>query len=251
MVSPFYSYYAAILELLRTIYENEQESIRAASEVVASQIAAGNLIHVFGSGGHSAMGAEELTYRAGGLVPVNPILDPGVSLYFGAVRSTIVERTPGYMSGILRYYRIKSGEAIIIVNAYGVNAATIDAAVVAKELGLVVIGVTSTATANLLAPDHPSRHPSGKNLHEIVDVFVNTHVPAGDAVVEIESFPQKVASVSTIANAFALESIVAETVKALVARGISPPVWMSANLPGGDENNKKFIDQYTGRVKHL
>jgi uncharacterized phosphosugar-binding protein len=69
--------------------------------------------------------------------------------------------------------------------------------------------------------------------------------------VEIENFPQRVAAVSTIANAFALESIVAETVNLLVERGIDPPVWMSANLPGGDENNKKYIDQYTGLIKHL
>jgi uncharacterized phosphosugar-binding protein len=250
-MTPTKQYFEAVSDLIRTIYENERESIRAAADVLADQVAQGNLIHVFGSGGHSLMGAEELTYRAGGLVTINPILDPGVSLHYGAIRSTIVERTPGYMPGILKYYRVKAGEAIIIVNAYGINAATIDTALEAKRIGLTVIGVTGTHTANLLAPDHPSRHPSGNNLHEIVDIFVNTHVPAGDSVVEIEGFAQKVAAVSTIANAFALESIVAETVNLLVERGIDPPVWMSANLPGGDENNKKYIDQYLGVIKHL
>jgi uncharacterized phosphosugar-binding protein len=250
-MTPGSQYYAAVSELIRTIYEKERESIEAAAEILAGQIARDNVIHVFGSGGHSYIGAEEMAWRAGGLVPINPIFDPGVSLSFGAMRSTAVERVPGYMPAVLKTYQLKAGEAMIIVNAYGINCATIDTALEAKRLGLTVIGVTGTFTAEALAPDHPSRHPSGKNLHEIVDVFVNTYVPLGDGVVEVENFSEKVAPVSTIANAFALQLIVAETVNLLVERGIDPPVWKSANSPGGDEHNKKYIEKYTGVIKYL
>jgi uncharacterized phosphosugar-binding protein len=250
-MTPSLQYYQAVSKLIRTIYEREQGSIKAAAMIFADQIAQDHLIHVFGSGGHSYIGAEEMSWRAGGLVPVSPIFDPGVSLSLGARRSTEVERVPGYMPAVLRTYPLKAGEAIVIVNAYGINAATIDTALEAKRLSLKVIGVTATYTAEALAPDHPSRHPSGKNLHEIVDVFVNTYVPLGDAVVEIENFSQKVAAVSTIANAFTLQLIVAETVDLLVERGIDPPVWKSANSPGGDEYNKKYIEKYAGRIKHL
>jgi len=246
-----HQYYQSVTELIRRVYENEQESIHLAGEAVADQVEKGNLIHVVGTGGHSFMGAEELMWRAGGLVPIAPIFDPGISLQFGALRSNAIERLPGYMPAVLKNYNLNPGEVIIIVNAYGVNAATIDTALEAKRLGLMVIGVTGEATAEVLPPDHPARHPSGKNLCEIADIFVNTYVPAGDAVVSIPGFSQKVAAVSTIANAFALQCIMAEAVNILVERGIDPPVWMSANLPGGDETNQKYVEMYRNRVRFL
>jgi uncharacterized phosphosugar-binding protein len=247
---PTEQYLRHISELLEKI-AGERANIQRAAVALADQIAQDRLIHVFGSGGHSLMGAEEVTYRAGGLVPMNPIFEPSVSVQQGALRSMLLERVPGLMTAVLKLYRLQPGEVIIIVTAYGVNAATIDTALEAKRLGLTVIGVTSAHTANLLPPEHPSRHPSGKNLHEIADIWVNTHVPAGDAVVEIPGFAQRVSAVSTICNAFALECIVAETVNELVRRGIPPPVWMSANVPGGDAANKRYIEKYVGRVRYL
>ena len=219
--------------------------------MLADQIEQGNLINVFGSGGHSFIGAEEMFYRAGGLVPVNPIFETGVSLPPGALRSTSIERTPGFMPGILANYGLKAGQVMIIVNAYGINSATIDTALVCIKLGLKTIALTSPQIALALAPDHPSRHPSGKNLHEIVDLYINTHVPMGDAAVELAGFPQRVGPVSTIATAFTIESMVVETIELLIQRGIDPPVWKSGNSPGGDEYNQKYLDKYIGVIKHL
>jgi uncharacterized phosphosugar-binding protein len=244
-------YYLKITRLLQMIHDNEQESIKIAATAMADQIKKGNIIHVLGTGGHSMMGAEELMWRAGGLVPIDPIFDPGLSIQQGAIRSNLIERLPGYMLAVLRNYRLAPGELIIIVNAYGVNAATIDTALESKRLGLTVIGVTGKSTAELLSLEHPSRHPSGKNLHEIVDIFINTYVPAGDAVVVIPGIQQKVSAVSTIANAFALESMVAKTVEILVAWNIQPPVWVSANLPGGEEENRKHQEEYQGKIRFL
>jgi uncharacterized phosphosugar-binding protein len=73
----------------------------------------------------------------------------------------------------------------------------------------------------------------------------------GDAVVDIEGFSEKVASVSSITNVFTLELLVAETINLLVLRGIDPPVWKSANSVGGDEYNRKYYEKYVGLVKHL
>jgi len=74
-------------------------------------------------------------YRTGGIVPVNAILEPGVSLAFGATRSTFVERLPGYAGGVLRYYGVGEGDVLVIVNAYGINGVTIDSALEGKKLG--------------------------------------------------------------------------------------------------------------------
>jgi uncharacterized phosphosugar-binding protein len=244
-------YYQAATGVIETILKKEQGKISAAALMLADQIAQGNLINVFGSGGHSFIGAEEMFYRAGGLVPVNPIFETGVSLPPGALRSTSIERTPGFMPGILETYGLKAGQLMIIINAYGINAATIDTALVSRKLGLKTIALTSPQIALALAPGHPSRHPSGKNLHEIVDLYIDTHVPMGDAAVELAGFPQRVGPVSTIANAFAIECMVVETIELLIQRGIDPPVWKSGNSPGGDEYNQKYLDKYVGVIKHL
>lgn len=197
------------------------------------------------------MGVEELFWRAGGLAMFNAILDAGTNLIHGAKRSNIVERTPGYAKSVLDAYRVAEGEVIIIINAYGINSMTIDTALEAKKRGLKTIGVSSTSFAQAVPLGHPARHPSGKNLYELVDVFINNHLPYGDAVVEFEGYPQKVAPTSTIANCFTLNLLVATTVEKLLAEGIQPPVWVSANLPGGDEANKALDEKYRPRIPHL
>ena len=42
-----------------------------------------------------------------------------------------------------------------------------------------------------------------------------------------------------------------QSIKTLLDRGIEPPLWMSANLPGGDEANRRHEEKYFPRVKHL
>ena len=74
-------------------------------------------------------------------------------------------------------------------------------------------------------------------------------MPFGDAIVEIEGLPQKVAPVSTILVSFVLNALVAKTVEKLVKEGITPPIWMSANIPGGDEFNRKWLEKYRNRIK--
>ncbi|TYP53237.1 sugar isomerase domain-containing protein [Thermosediminibacter litoriperuensis] len=244
-------YYKIVNELLESILKDEKESIEKAAEVLAKAIMEDRLIHVVGTGGHSNMGAEELFWRAGGLVPINPLLDAGISLSNGAKHSNIMERTPGYGLAVMKSYDFTPGDPIIIVNAYGINAMTIDIAMEAKRMGLTTIGITSTSFAKMLPKDHPARHESGKNLYEIVDIFIDCHLPLGDAVIKFDDFEQKVAPTSTLVNTFTLNLLVVETVNQLLKKGVKPPVWVSANMPGGDEANKEYEKKYFGRIKHL
>lgn len=199
------------------------------------------------------MGVEEVLWRAGGLAPINAILDAGTNLIHGAKRSNFIERTPGYAAKVLDAYGVgeKEGEVIIIVNAYGVNSMTIDTVMEAKARKMTSIGVTSKSFAKMMPPGHPSRHPSNKNLFEEADIFIDNHLPYGDAIVDIEGLMQKTGPTSTFCNCFAMNLLIIETVKNLVRRGIAPPVWTSANLPGGDEANRKYEQMYFGKIKHL
>lgn len=252
MTSPVYmEYLDRIQELQRRIAEEERENILKGAKAIADRLAADRIIHVIGTGGHSYIGAEEIFFRAGGLFPVNAILDEGFSLGQGALRSMAIERTPGYVRAILENNDLRSGDLLIIVNAYGINSATIDSALFCKEKGVTSIGVTSIPLQRALPKEHEARHPSKEDLCDLVDICVDTKVPLGDALMAIPGVTQKVGSCSTFANALALNSLMLEAVAELARRGIDPPIWQSGNSPGGDAANRKNIAKYKYRIKKL
>ena len=174
-------------DCFRQILGKEQESIDRAANLMVESIKRDELIHVIGTGGHSNMGTYEMFCRAGCLAAVNALLDPNTLLSSGAMRSIAMERTPGLARVELDAFNVTSG-VLIICNAYGINALTIDSALVVKGRGVPTIGVTSKSYADHVPAGHPARHPSGKNLYQSVDVFVNCHMPLNDAVVEFEDF---------------------------------------------------------------
>jgi len=245
------NYANAVQEVIAQIAE-ETEAIDRGAELMAEAIKRDELIHVIGPGGHSNMAVEEVLWRAGGLAPINAILDPGTNVIHGAKRSNIIERCPGYGIKVLDAYRInRPGEVIIIVNAYGINSMTIDVACEARRRGLKTIGITSDSFAKIVPQGAPSRHPSGLNLYENVDVYINNHLPVGDACIEIQGMEQRMGPMSTFCNCFAMDCLMMKTAEKLAAAGVKPPVWISANLPGGDEANQALEEKYFGRVKHL
>jgi len=244
-------YLTAVSEIIRRIAEEEQEAIDRAAEVLADFVMQDKLINIIGPGGHSNLAAEEVLWRAGGLACVNPILDPGTILMFGAKRSNYIERTPGYAAAVLDSYGVQQGDVLVIVNAYGINSMTIDCAWECKRRGVTSIALTSTSFAEHVPPGAPARHPSGKNLHEIADMYIDVHLPLGDAVVAVEGIPQKMGPTSTFANAFAINLLMMTTAEKLLERGVRPPVWTSANLPEGDRLNKEYEEKYAYRVRHL
>ncbi|TCC65394.1 sugar isomerase domain-containing protein [Kribbella pittospori] len=244
-------YLTAITALLGRIEAEEGESIAAAAQLMAEQVAADRLIQVYGPGGHSNLAAQEIFFRAGGLMHVSAILDEGTLLSNGALRSMAVERTPGYGRIVIENAGLGPDDLLLLVNAYGINAALIDAALTARERGVRTIGVSSREHAAQTAKSHPARHPSGANLHEVVDVAVDTKVPIGDAVVEVAGMPERVAAVSTFANAFTLNTMVLAAIERLLEQNVVPPVWRSGNAPGGDEANAAFIGRFRERVRWL
>ncbi|WP_198961801.1 sugar isomerase domain-containing protein [Pseudonocardia sp. MH-G8] len=247
----FRSYLDTVNGLLERILDEETGTIRTAADLLADQIAADRLVHVFGPGGHSNLAAQEVFFRAGGLMHVSAILDEGTLLSNGALRSMAIERTPGYGRVVITDRGLGEGDLLVLVNAYGINAALIDAALTARERGVRLIGISSRAHAENTAPDHPARHPTAANLHDLVDVAIDCKVPIGDAVVDVPGSAEPVAAVSTFANAYVLNCLTLATVEALAARGVEPPVWRSGNAPGGDEANGRFLARFRGRVRSL
>jgi uncharacterized phosphosugar-binding protein len=247
-MTPYAEQYTTTVRTLLAEIDREERSIHEAAKLMSDAVIRDELIHVIGTGGHSNIGTYEMFMRAGGLAPVNGILDPGTLVSMGALRSSRIERTPGYAPAVLDSFNVTGG-VLIIINAYGINAMTIDTALEGRRRGIPTIGVTSRSFGDGIAADHPARHPSGKNLYQLVDVFVDCHMPLGDAVVEFEDLTPRVAPVSTLVLSYTLNLMVIETVRLLKERGVEPPVWTSANMPGGMEAGRKLVEKYRCRLR--
>lgn len=250
-MSLIHDYHRRVTELMQRLLTEEAANIDRAGEAVAASVADDRLVHVIGTGGHSVMGAEEVFYRAGGLVPVNAILDEGLMLGVGAVRSTNIERTPGYARAILDYHGVGEGDVLIIVNAYGINSVTIESALIGRERNCTTVAVTSVALQRALPADHPSRHPSRHNLCDLVDVVIDCKVPMGDALMNVDGVTQAVGASSTFLNSLAMNGVMLSAIAKLADRGIDPPIWQSANSPGGDDANRDHLAKYLPRIKKL
>jgi len=245
------TYLDIVTKHLTLIEQTQKETLAKAARIMADRIAEDKPVFVYGPGGHSNLGTQEIFFRAGGLMHINPILDEGTLLSSGALRSMAIERLPGYGRIVMEKSGFGAGDVLILINAYGINSALIDAALYCKEIGGTLIAVSSRQHARNTAADHPARHPSKKNLCDIADVLLDCDVPVGDAMVQIEGVEQKVGAISTFANAFLLNSLVLETIQVLAGRGIVPPIWRSGNAPGGDEWNNQFLDRFRGRIRCL
>jgi len=241
-------YYDVTQKVLQKIMGQERENLEEASELMARSIKEGRLIHVFGTGSHNIMAAMEIFKRAGSLVPINPLFPPGLSV---ADARPATERLVGYAELVLRHYNVQKGDVILIINCNGINSVTIEAALESKKIGATVIAVTSHEFSRGVPAGVPARHPSNKDLCDLGDVVVDSHVPLGDAVVRVDKVAQQVSSISTMANTFIVQMLVALTVDKLVKIGVEPEVWASANVKGGSENNRKFSAKYRGRIQHL
>lgn len=245
------AYYKEVVGIIDDIHQNEKERILRAARVIADQVKQDKLVYVFGPGGHSNLAAMEIFFRAGGLMHVSAILNQETMLSSGALKSMQTERLPGYGSIVVNDYGIGKGDLLIVVNAYGINSATIDAALTARENGATVIGICSHGHSASTPPDHAARHPSGKNLQDIVDYTIDCKVKVGDAVLDIPGLKQKVGALSTFANAYVLNCMIIEAVNMLVEDGVTPPIWKSGNCAGGDAWNSQFIDRFRDRIRCL
>lgn len=244
-------YLQEVLKITQSINSKEKNNILMAARMVADQVKQDKLVYIFGPGGHSNLSAMEIFFRAGGLMHISAILNQETMLSNGALKSMQAERLPGYGKIIVEDYGIGKDDLLIIVNAYGINSATIDATLTAQQNGAQVIGVSSHEHALNCPQTHPARHPSKKNLHDIADCSVDCKIQLGDAVITIPGFEQKVGAVSTFANAYVLNSIVIEAINMLVNEGVNPPVWRSGNCPGGDEWNNRFVEKFRKLVRCL
>ena len=240
-------YYRRVTDIMAEVFEKEAEPIEQAAKAVADANLTGHSVFAFGCN-HAGLITLELFYRTGGMVTVNPVRAPGMMLELSPPTMTSeMERMPGYGKIIFGNMKAKAGDVLIIHSVSGRNAVTVDMAEAAREAGMTVIVVTNMNTTTGVT----SRHPSGKKLYEFASILIDNHGDMGDASVKLEGFPQKIASTSTVVGAAILNAVTARACEMILEAGVTPPVFMSGNIDGGDEHNRKVMAEHADNIFYL
>jgi uncharacterized phosphosugar-binding protein len=235
-------------EVLNRVRETQQGAFDAAARMMADTLASGGLVHLFGSG-HSVIPVMDAFPRYGSFVGFNPLTDPRLMwsnvLGPGGVRELLwLERTEGYVERFLSHEPIAKRDVLVVFSHGGRNAAPVEAAMHARELGAAVVGVTSG-----LNVARPASHSSGKRLVDVSDVVVDTQVPVEDALVTVDGWGTPLAGASTIVACACVGEFVARTAALLLARGISIPTFVSPTVPGkGVESNEEVFRAHEQRL---
>jgi Uncharacterized protein containing SIS (Sugar ISomerase) phosphosugar binding domain len=215
--------------------------------LMTDAIAAGGVVQAFGTG-HSEAFAMEIAGRAGGLIPTNRIALRDIVLH-GATDAAVLggsslERDPNVVEELFAVSPISPADVFIIASNSGVNGSIVGVALKAKELGHKVIAVTSLQHTKAVEP----KHPSGKRLSEIADVVIDNLAPYGDATLELPG-GIGIGAISSITAAFIAQLLTLGVAELIAARGETPPIYISANIPGGDEHNRALEDLYRDRIR--
>ncbi len=244
-------YLPTIIENLQKVENEQYDNIIKAAELMRDAIKEDKLIHVYGGGGHTTLPVGEMFFRSGGLACINPLMETALSVFNQALKYLEMERAENFGTAIMNYYNLQKDDLLIVFHNIGINAATIDAVMQAKERGVKIIAVSSSYWQNEIPQGFRIRHSSGKNLFDFADVCIDDYNPVGDTAVTVDGFDTPIAPISNIVDFYIAHRLEIETVRLCVEAGIEPPVWKSANTPGGDEFNKKNIEKYSPRIKML
>lgn len=224
-------YLDKVKELVEKVKETQGENIKEAGKVIAEAIAKGGIIYFCGSG-HARMIALEGVGRAGGFVPADAIPEGP-------------EQEEGPGREVMKKFNFPSHSVIVVVSNSGRNPFTIDVALQAKEMGLKVIAVTNLNHSRSVS----SRHSSGKRLFEIADITIDNCGELGDAIMKVEGSDVPAGATSGVIGSAIIQAMVVEAANRLGQMGIEPPLYLSANIDGGPEHNKRIEGIYKERLE--
>jgi len=241
------AYLREISATVERVAAAEAGNVRRAADAFVRALDRGGVVHAFGCG-HSEAFAMEIAGRAGGLVPTNRIALRDVVLYGDQPRAVLddpmLERDPAVAHRLYDLAPVKPQDVFAVASNSGVNGAVVEFGSLVKERGHELVVVTSVRHSAGVA----SRHPSGRKLTDFADVVLDNGAPFGDAALPIPG-GGAVGAISSITAALLAQQITVEVVRTLLDRGDRPPVYLSANVPGGDVHNAEIEARYAGRIR--
>ena len=237
-------YTRALIELLNKLAESQDQVLDDVATRAADALQSGGLIHLFGSG-HSVIPTIEAFPRYGSFAGIHPLTDPRLMwhdvLGSGGVRELLwLERTEGYIDKFLNHEPLNAGDVLVVYSHGGRNSAGIEAAMYARERGLITVAVTSTENLS-----RPAEHSSGRRLAEVCDLVVDTGVPVQDAIIDVDGWSRPVGGASTVVAATVSHEIITRTASVLAARGVELPTFVSPTVPGASlASNDEVFDAH-------
>lgn len=218
-----------------------------AVEAMVGSIRNGGVLQAFGTG-HSQAFAMEIAGRAGGLIPTHAIALRDTVLKgdrpASDLKGGLLERDTNIANELWELHEFHPEDVFLIASNSGVNGSIVGIALRAKEEGHTVIAVTSLQHTNAVTP----KHPSGKRLAEIADVVIDNLAPFGDATVPVGDGGVLAGAVSSITAAYIAQLLTLATAARIEETGETPPLYLSANIPGGDEHNDALKARYGERI---
>src|SRR5271156_3748450 len=148
MIDPLAQYLAAARAAIDAVEADTLAPVRGAAARFARAILKGRLVHVFGTG-HSRMAVEEMFPRYGSFPGFHPIVELSMTYHNPVVgangqrQAMFLENVQGFGPVLWRNFATSPDDALLAISTSGCNAVTIDVALEAKRLGMVVVALTS------------------------------------------------------------------------------------------------------------
>src|SRR5919201_6083637 len=131
----------AAIGLLERLADREAERIGQAAAWCADAIAAGGLVHLFGTG-HSRIAVEEMFPRYGSYPGFHPIVELSMTFHTQVVgangqrQAMFIERMEGLAETILANFDLPPTDVMMVFSASGVTAVPIEMAIESRRRGL-------------------------------------------------------------------------------------------------------------------
>lgn len=235
--------------VLDRLVETQSGTVGQAAGLIAASLKDDGVLQAFGTG-HARLIVHEMSGRAGGLVPVNLIRLGDLVTYGGRsaaeMADPLLERDESLARPVYDLSGAREGDVFLIASNSGINGAVVELASIAKAQGHPLVAITSLAHSTSV----DSRHPSGRKLHELADVVLDSGAPSGDATIELTP-GIAIGAVSSLAGVVLVQMLTEAVCRNLQDAGETPYVYRSMNLPGSDASNALLEQKYRGRVRPI
>ncbi len=238
-------------KIIETI-EAQQHGIQQAAQWFAQSIAAGRMVHVFGSG-HSRIMVEEMWPRYGSFPGFNPIVELSLTFHNlvvganGQRQAMFLENVEGLAERIQRNFDIRESDSALIISSSGCNIVPIEMAELFQQKKVKVTAIITQKHADVST----SKRKDGKKLGNFADLILDTGAPAGDAMIHIPGLETPVAPGSTTGGVLLINTIKAETARLLTEAGHPPKVLTASCIAGAEKAKELFESAYDEHAHRL
>lgn len=236
-------YFEGMKQILNCIENTQREALKNAGNAIAGKLEKGGMLQIMDTG-HMLM--HEGVGRTGGLMALRPISitctvdNPTRYRQIEGKQNVYYDMINGFPKFVLQKANLTSGDALIIGSVSGYNVLPVEMALVAREMGIITIAITSISYSKELN----SKHPSGKRLFEVCDYVLDNCGKFGDAILPVESIKKSICPTSGIAAAYLLWALESCIVEELIARGIEPSIYISNHQMDANRINNEAWNNY-------